>query len=48
MKHLLALMSFSLLSFLNLAPAAPTLQPGETLLSQRELAEFVDGQTITT
>ena len=48
MKHLLALMSFSLLSFLNLGHAAPSLQPGETLLSQRELTEFVDRQTITT
>ena len=48
MKYLLALMSFSLLSFLNLGHAVPALQPGETLLSQRELAEFVDGQTITT
>ena len=48
MKHLLTLMSFSLLSFLNLGHAAPSLHPGETQLSQRELAEFVDGQTITT
>ena len=48
MKYLLALMSFSLLSFLNLGHAVPALQPGETLLSQRELAEFVDGQTIIT
>ena len=48
MKNLLVPLSFSFLSCLNLGHAAPALQAGETLLSQRELAEFVDGQTITT
>lgn len=48
MKHLLTLMAFSLLGYLNLAHAAPPLRSGETLLSPRELAEFVDGQSITT
>ena len=48
MNHLLALPLYSLLCFFNLGHAAPALQPGERLLSQRELAEFVDDQTIIT